>query len=116
MRVEVIKNVVYKESVVFSSYSPQQPRHQQRKYVDFKQLGKPPPKPRVVSSILTAPAIKKPVDTSSMGFNFFVLFEKWVVCALNVHYELNAVISVIPRFCYVDPDRLRESIGIFSIL
>ena len=74
------------------------------------------PKPRVVSSILTAPAIKKPVDTSSMGFNFFVLFEKWVVCALNVHYELNAVISVIPRFCYVDPDRLRESIGIFSIL
>ena len=36
--------------------------------------------------------------------------------ALNVHYELNAVISVIPRFCYVDPDRLRESIGVFSIL
>lgn len=43
-------------------------------------------------------------------------YEKWVVCALNVHYELNAVISVIPLFCYVDPDRLRESIGIFSIL
>ena len=29
------------------------------------------PKPRVVSSILTAPATTKPVDTSSTGFYFF---------------------------------------------
>ena len=75
----MIKNVVYKESVVFSSYSPQQPRHQQRKYVDFKQLGKPPPKPRVVSSILTAPAKyrEKPRRQAVCGvFTFSPLYIK----------------------------------------
>ncbi len=53
------------------SYFPQQPSHQQRKYADFKHYGATPPKPRVVSSILTAPAIKKPATTSVTGFYFY---------------------------------------------
>ena len=58
------------KSVVFLSYFQYLTSRMHSKYVDYEQQGEAPPKPRVVSSILTAPAIKKPATTSVAGFYF----------------------------------------------
>ena len=52
--------IKYSKSVVFLSYFQYLTSRMHSKYVDYEQQGEAPPKPRVVSSILTAPAIETP--------------------------------------------------------
>ena len=55
-----------------------------------------PPKPRAVSSNLTAPAREKPVTTSVAGFCFFRIFEKKSdLCTFCAPFNFKSYFKVI---------------------